>query len=119
MKKFDNPEKSLFDLKISKLKELLDEKSINTNIQDNKIENDNENIDKNIEEDKKIENKKNDNLISLTNTEHKEFPKSADDKNKLDDNDSYEEISREEYEKAINEVLLLIKLIMEKEKFSK
>ena len=115
MKKFDNPEKSLFDLKISKLKELLDEKSINTNIQDNKIENDNENIDKNIEEDKKIENKKNDNLTSLTNTEHKEFPKSADDKNKLDDNDSYEEISREEYEKAINEVLLLIKLIMEKE----
>ena len=114
MKKFDIPEKSLFDLKISKLKELLDEKSINSNIEDNKIENDNENIE-NKEEDKKIDNKKNDNLISLSNTEQKEFPKSADDKNQLDDNDSYEEISREEYEKAINEVLLLIKLIMEKE----
>ena len=115
MKKFDNPEKSLFDLKISKLKELLDEKSINSNTEDNKKENDNENINKNKQEDKEIENKKNNNFISLSNTEHKEFPKSADDKNKLDENDSYEEISREEYEKAINEVLLLIKLIMEKE----
>ena len=57
MKKFDNPEKSLFDLKISKLKELLDEKSINSNTEDNKKENDNENINKNKQEDKEIENK--------------------------------------------------------------
>ena len=104
MKQFKDPQKSLFDLKISNLQNILGQEIIDTN----------SNLNKNDISEKKINNVKDNNNISLIQSE-KNFPKTEDDKNKVEEDDSFEEISREEYEKAINETLLLIKLIMEKE----
>ena len=109
MKQFNNPQQSLFDLKISKLEEFIDKETISS-IKEKKKESKENNIKKN----KENENKENN--ILLNPSEKKQFPKSADDKANYEDEDSYEEISKEDYEKAINETLIIIKLIMEKEK---